>query len=311
MSEIDIEIFEAHRPGLERLAYQMLGIRADAEDVVQETFLRWRKVDLESIHSTTAYLRSIVTRLCIDRRREIEKRKESYIGPWLPEPFVEYDADEHNDPVVRAESVSFALMHVLETLSPLERAAYLLRRVFDYDYSEISDVLGKTEANCRQLISRAESHVLEGRARFSPNPDELRRVSDQFLEACATGSIQSLVELLADDVVVYSDGGGKARAALRPIEGVDHAARFFVGIFKKAPKETRIKPASINGQAGFVAYVDEQPIGVWTFDLSEGRIRRCFIIRNPEKLAKIDKGDCLEGQSTGTSRDANPKSSRI
>ena len=287
MLETNLNEFEAVRADLERLAYRMLGTKVDADDIVQEAFLRWRNVDPTGIHSTLSYLRTVVTRLCIDRRREIEKRKESYIGTWLPEPIVEHSTKSSEDRVETAESVSFALMHLLETLTPSERAAYLLRRVFDYKYEEISEILGSSLENCRKLVSRAESHVLSGRPRFNPKPEDLQRISSEFLQACATGNIQSLVELLSNDVTIYSDGGGKAPAALRPIEGVDRVARFFIGIFKKAPSSTRIEMAYVNGQVGFVVYVGRQPVAVYSLEFANERISRFYVVLNPEKLTNV------------------------
>ena len=279
--------FEALRPDLARLAYRMLGTRSDADDVLQDAYLRWSNADRDEIRSTRAFLNTIVTRLCIDRRREIDVRKETYVGPWLPEPIVESGSFELEDRIEMGETVSLALMHVMETLSPTERAAYVLRKVFDYDYVEISSILDKSEANCRQLVSRAESHIQSERPRFETSSAEIERISSEFLHACETGDLEGLVELLADDVVIYSDGGGKALAALRPLEGVDKASRFLVGVFKKGLSGTEIVRVRVNDQLGFAALLEGQLAAVWVMDYVDGQVRRCFIIRNPDKLARV------------------------
>jgi RNA polymerase sigma-70 factor (ECF subfamily) len=278
--------FEELRPDLTRLAYRMLGTRADADDVLQDAYLRWSNTDHDQVRSTRAFLNTIVTRLCIDRRREIDVRKETYVGPWLPEPIVESGSFE--DRIEKGETVSLALMHVMETLSPTERAAYLLRKVFDYDYVEISSILDKSEANCRQLVSRAENHIQSERPRFETSSDEIERISNEFLHACATGDLQGLVGLLSDDVVIYSDGGGKVLSAMRPVEGVDHVSRFLVGIFKKGLSGTEIVRIYVNGQLGFAALLKGQLSTVWSMDFVDGRVRRCYVVRNPDKLARVE-----------------------
>ena len=282
-----VEQFENLRSDLERLAYRMLGIRADADDVVQDAYLKWINSDHAEVRSPRSYLNSIVTRLCIDRRREIDVRKETYVGPWLPEPIVESETWSAEEQAEVAESVSLALLHVLEALTPTERAAYLLRKMFDYDYAEISEILGKSETNCRQLVSRAESHVHAERPRFDVAREEVQKISDQFLRACSTGDIDGLVSLLADDIVLYSDGGGKAVAAQRPLAGVDHVSRFLLGIFKKALGKVSIQRVLVNGQTGFAAFDGSELITIWTLDIVDHQIRRCFVIRNPDKLVRV------------------------
>lgn len=279
--------FETHRPDLERVAYRMLGTRTDADDVLQEAYLRWSAADLSVIRSPRAFLTTIVTRLSIDRRREVDARKETYIGPWLPEPLVESDVSESTHASELAESVSLALMHVLETLSPVERAAYLLRKAFDYDYAEIAEILDKSEVNCRQLVSRAESHVLSERPRFDTSREAATRMSERFLAACATGELADMVELLSEDIVVYSDGGGKAVAAQRPLVGVDHASKFLSGIARKKPAGTRYLQVLVNGQPGLAILEEEQLVTIATFEMAGDQIRRIYFIRNPDKLARV------------------------
>jgi RNA polymerase sigma-70 factor, ECF subfamily len=277
--------FEQERDRLTRLAYRMLGTQADADDVVQEAFLRWTSADRSDVRSPQAFLSTTVTRLSIDRRREIDARKEQYVGPWLPEPVVEWDTSEPNR-METAEAVSLAIMHVLESLSPAERAAYLLRTMFDYDYSEIAAVIEKSEPNCRQLVSRAEAHVLSERPRFEPSAEDVRRITDEFLTACTTGNLDGLVQLLHDDAVMLSDGGGRATAARVPVVGADHVGRFFLGIFKKAPPTARLAPCRVNGQPGYAMYLGDELVTIMAVDIREGRIKRLFMIRNPDKLAR-------------------------
>jgi RNA polymerase sigma-70 factor (ECF subfamily) len=281
--------FEEHRDHLSRIAYRMLGTRADVDDVLQDAFLRWTNSQRSDVHSPRAFLSTTVTRLCIDRRREIETRKETYVGPWLPEPIVDFETATP-ERAEMAESVSLALMHVLESLSPAERAAYLLRTMFDYDYSEIAAVLEKSEPSCRQLVSRAQAHVQAERPRFEATSEDVQRITDEFLTACSTGNLKGLVQLLHDDAVVLSDGGGKATAAHAPIIGSDRIGRFFLGIFKKAPATSRFVRCRVNGQAGYAMIVDDQPVTILTADIRDGLIKGVFIIRNPDKLARVAVG---------------------
>jgi RNA polymerase sigma-70 factor, ECF subfamily len=282
MSDSEDAVFEEHRPGLERLAYRMLGSLADADDVMQEAYLRWSRADRSSVESPRAYLSAIVTRLCIDQRQAIDARKETYVGPWLPEPVV-----APAGPSEAAETVSMAFLVVLESLSPVERAAYLLRRVFDYGYDEIASILGKSEPACRQLVSRAEGRVLERRPRFEADRSEVDRLTGAFLHACSTGDLDGLMHLLAPDAVTISDGGGKALAALAPIRGADRVARFFLGLMKKRPEDTEFRPVSVNGQPGVLTLLGGEIFSVMTFDVADGRISTVFITRNPDKLARV------------------------
>jgi RNA polymerase sigma-70 factor (ECF subfamily) len=279
--------FEDHRPILTRLAYRMLGSLPDADDVVQDAYLRWSQDERTGVRSPRAYLSAIVTRLCIDRRQSVEERKKTYIGPWLPDPVVEEGAADPAGRLEAAESVSMALLLVLESLSPIERAAFLLRRVFDYDYGEIAEILGKTEANCRQLVSRAEGRIHERRPRFEARPEEAERLTSAFLGACSSGDMQALLDILTPDAVLLSDGGGKAAAALAPIVGADRIARFLLGVLKKAPAGLEIRRVRVNGQSGLLLTVDAQVIQVMTFDIDGGRIAACYVVRNPDKLAKV------------------------
>ncbi len=286
MSQLDA-VFEENRPALARLAYRMLGTQGDADDVMQEAYLRWTHANRDSVKSPRAYLQSIVTHLCIDQRKLIDDRKATYVGPWLPEPIVEADSPAPDDQIETAESVSMALMLILESLSPTERAAYLLRRIFDYPYNEIADILGKSEPGCRQLVSRAEARIIEQRPRFEADPDNVERLTEAFIQACSTGDLEGLVQVLAADAVLYSDGGGKVTAALVPIHGANHIARAFLGIMKKAPPGVEYRRVQVNGQPGFLTILHGEVVTVLTFDVVDGRITTCFAVRNPEKLLRV------------------------
>jgi RNA polymerase sigma-70 factor (ECF subfamily) len=282
--------FQEHRPTLARLAYRMLGSLADTDDILQEAYLRWTRAGRGTVQSPRSYLTAIVTRLCIDQRQAVEARKTRYIGPWLPEPVVEPGAADPGARLEAAESVSMALLVVLESLSPVERAAYLLRRVFDYGYDEIGAVLGKSEVNCRQLVSRAEERIRERRPRFEAAPAEAERLTGAFLQACATGDLHRLVDLLAADAVLYSDSGGKVPAALVPIRGADRIARLVLGILKKAPAGLEVRRVRVNGQPGLMALIEGVIVQVMTFEVVDGRIATCFVVRNPDKLARVAMG---------------------
>jgi RNA polymerase sigma-70 factor (ECF subfamily) len=284
-----VDLFEENRPALAQLAYRMLGSLADADDVMQEAYLRWSRTDRNTVQAPRAYLHSIVTRLCIDARQTLDARKMTYVGPWLPEPLVEARSAEPPRRLEQIETVSMAFLLVLESLSPVERAAYLLRRVFDYDYAEIAEILGKSEPACRQLVSRAEARVHEKRPRFETDAAETERLTGAFLQACSTGDLDGLVELLAADAVLYSDGGGKAPAALAPIRSALHIARFLVGILRKSPAGMAVRWVHVNGQPGLLIEHGGQIWSVLTLDVVDGRIATCFIVRNPDKLARIDR----------------------
>jgi RNA polymerase sigma-70 factor, ECF subfamily len=279
-----LDEFETHRPQLSRLAYRMLGSLADAEDVLQEAYLRWSREPRTEVQSPGAFLNRIVTRLCIDRRRVIEARKETYIGPWLPEPIVE-PADSARS-VEKAEAVSMAMMVALESLSSVERAAYLLRRVFDYSYAEIASILEKSEPACRQLVTRAEQHLRQRRPRYDVDWAEAKRVTGAFVEACASGNVAGFVRILTEDVVAYSDGGGKVAAALAPVSGADRVSRFFAGLIKKAPAGMELRHAIVNGAPGLVVLAAGSVDSLLTFEIAGGRIAACFIIRNPDKVRR-------------------------
>ncbi len=282
------EEFDRHRPLLFSIAYRMLGSVMDAEDIVQETFVRWREASEGEVRSPKAYLSAVVTRLCIDQLRSARARREEYVGPWLPEPLPSERAPSMVDAVVLEESLSMAFLVLLESLSPIERAVFLLREVFDYDYDEISRLVGKSEANCRQIARRARQSVAARRPRFERSPEQEERLTERFIRACSSGDMEGLLELLSDDITLWSDGGGKVHAALNPIRGSDKVARFLLGILGKAPPGFVVRRARINTQPGIVCYyTDRQPQSVTTFDVAQERIQAICILVNPEKLQNI------------------------
>lgn len=283
------EEFDRHRPLLFSVAYRMLGSVADAEDVLQEAYLRWQRMADEEVRSPRAYLSTVVTRLSIDQLRSARVRREEYVGAWLPEPLLtEGEGAAVVEAAILEESLSMAFLVLLESLTPTERAVFLLREIFDYDYAEVSRLVGKSEDNCRQISRRARQSVAARRPRFESSPEQEERLMGSFLEACASGDMDALVSLLSEDVIVWSDGGGKVRAALQPIHGAQKATRFFSGILEKAPPGLTYRRASVNGRPGAVVYfADGSPQSVVTLDVEEGSIRAIHIVVNPEKLANI------------------------
>ena len=278
------ETFNSYRPLLFSIAYRMLGSAMDAEDLVQETFTRWQSTTA-NIESPKAFLAAIITRLCIDQLRSAKTQREDYIGPWLPEPIMT-DSTTNPDSAL-ADSLSIAFLVVLESLSPVERAVFLLREVFDYGYAEIARIVDKSEPNCRQMVKRAKEHIAARRPRFTVRPEEHDRLVVQFGQVCANGDLEGLLALLADDITAYSDGGGKVVAARNPIVGADRVARFILGILRKMPVGAVLGLGIINGQTAIITQVGAQPYNVLAFDIDTGRIRRIFNILNPEKLKKI------------------------
>jgi len=288
LSESTIEAFDRYRPLLFSIAYRMLGSVADAEDVVQESYLRWRRACEREVRSPKAYLSTVVTRLCVDHLRSAKVRRERYVGPWLPEPLLVEEGSGVEDAVVMDDSLSMAFLVLLESLTPAERAVFLMREVFGYEYEEIARTVGKSEANCRQIARRAKQSVAARRPRFESSPEQEERLIEGFLEACLGGDVEGLVSLLSEDVTLWSDGGGKTRAALNPIHGADKVSRFFSGILRKAPPGLVVRWARVNGRTGLVGYFEDgSPQSVTTFDAAEGRIRAIRLVINPEKLGSV------------------------
>ena len=275
--------FEPHRRFLQGLAYRMLGSVAEAEDVAQDAFLRWREIDRSLVAEPRAYLARVVTRLCLDRMKSAHARREQYVGPWLPEPVVAEPAQ------FLADDLSVALLLALERLSPLERAAFLLHDVFAMDYADGGDVIDRSEAACRQLAARAREHVRDDRARYATDAAEARQIADAFVAASATGDVGALANLLARDVVLYSDGGGKRAAALRPIIGKERIIRFCVALRAKGAswfRADRVEPTPLNGLPGFVFHADEGPETL-AIEVADGAIVAIYAVRNPDKLRHL------------------------
>jgi RNA polymerase sigma-70 factor (ECF subfamily) len=272
-----------HRGRLLGLAYRMLGSRSDAEDVVQDAYLRF--AGAQDVHNAEAFLVTVVTRLCLDRLKSAKAQREVYIGPWLPEPVFDAEGLSADAATELADDLSFALLLALDRLSPLERAAFLLHDVFDTPFPEIAAMLDRTEAACRQLASRARRTVRDNRPAPTKAPDNHARLLQAFGEAVASGNVARLAELLRSDAVALTDGGGRKTAALNPIIGAEKIARFFIGISaKNAGHDVRIEPAMINGAFGALLYLDGELDHTMSMAMSGDKIAAIYIVRNPDKL---------------------------
>ncbi|WP_093797132.1 RNA polymerase sigma-70 factor [Streptomyces sp. Wb2n-11] len=280
------EAFVAHRSLLFTVAYEMLGSAADAEDVLQETWLRWVKVDLGQVDDQRAYLVRITTRQSLNRLRAMKRRREAYVGQWLPEPLL--TAPDVAEDIELAESVSMALMIVLETLSPTERAVFVLREVFDVGYDEIAAAVDKSPAAVRQIAHRARRHVDARRPRKAVSPSAARAAVESFRRALETRDPQGLLDVLAPDVVLVSDGGGVKGAALRPIIGAEKLVRFYLGGSSKLEATITCSPAVVNGNPALVLSLDAEIDGVMGLRVEDGRITGVYYVRNPEKLTRVE-----------------------
>ncbi|MDX2917604.1 MULTISPECIES: RNA polymerase sigma-70 factor [Streptomyces] len=288
--DVATEIFEEHRPVLTGVAYRMLGRVADAEDVVQEAWLRWSAAAREDVREPRAFLVRITTRLAIDRLRRLQSRRETYPGTWLPEPVVTDFGPTPPDTAERAvlaDSVSLAVLVVLESLSPLERAVFVLREAFGFPYAEIATALDRTEAAVRQLAGRARRHVEERKPRYEVDPAERRDLTERFLAAASGGGIERLLALLAPDVRLVSDGGGKAKAARRIIETADKVGRFLFAVAGELDPDGEIRVMELNGGPAVVHFAGGKADTVFQIEVSQGVIQCAYIIRNPDKLAGL------------------------
>ncbi|MQM24139.1 RNA polymerase sigma-70 factor [Glycomyces albidus] len=291
------EVFVAHRNLLFTVAYEMLGSAADAEDVLQETWLRWVGVDIDTVRERRAFLVRIVTRQALDRLRALGRRKESYVGPWLPEPLL--TAPDVAEDVELAESVSMAMLLVLETLAPTERAVFVLREVFDLGYDEIAEAVGKTPAAVRQIAHRARAHVAERRPRGAASPADTRSALRAFQLAVETGELQQLLDILAPDVVALSDGGGVRHALLHPVVGADKVARLLAVGWWRRDAERTVEQVQVNGSPGLLVRIDGRIDGVVAVQVEHGRITGAYHVRNPHKLSRMEA-------ETGVSRCPGP-----
>jgi RNA polymerase sigma-70 factor (ECF subfamily) len=285
---IRLATFDQYRSLLFSIAYRMLGSVADAEDMLQETFIRWQQSTEDTIRSPRAFLVTIVSRLCINHLQSARVQREEYVGQWLPEPIV---TDAGSDPfgIIKVdESLSMAFLLLLERLTPIERAVFLLREVFEYEYSEIASVLGQSEVNCRQILRRARQHVTTLRPRFETSEQKQNDLLQSFLKAVETGETEALVALLSNDVVLHSDGGGKAVAVPNPVRGAGNVAHGILGGLRRfVPKTLVRRLVRINGEPGVVNYQNGKPHSVLTLDAAGGRIRAIYVVTNPEKLSHL------------------------
>ncbi|MFJ2716482.1 RNA polymerase sigma-70 factor [Streptomyces sp. NPDC087437] len=285
-TDLATEAFIAHRNLLFTVAYEMLGSAADAEDVLQETWLRWVEVDLAQVRDQRAYLVRITTRQSLNRLRTMKRRKEAYVGPWLPEPLL--TAPDVAQDVELAESVSMALMLVLETLSPTERAVFVLREAFEVGYDEIAAAVDKSPAAVRQIAHRARRHVDARRPRKVVSPGETRAALESFQRAFETGDLQGLLDVLAPEVVLMSDGGGVKQAALRPVVGAEKVVRMFVGGAGKVQGRLTIDPTLVNGGPALFVRLDGEIDGIMAARVEDARITGLYYVRNPEKLSRVE-----------------------
>ncbi|MER6152276.1 RNA polymerase sigma-70 factor [Streptomyces hirsutus] len=285
------DAFEEHRPVLLGVAYRMLGRVADAEDVVQEAWLRWAGGDRSAVREPRAYLVRVTTRLAIDRLRQIKARGETYVGPWLPEPYLTDFGDTTPDTaeqVVLTDSVSLAVLVVMESLSPLERAVFVLREAFGYPYSDIAAMLDRGEPAVRQLAARARRHVEERRPRYDVDPAQRRDLTERFLAAAAGGDLEGLMKLLAPDVRLVGDSGGKSRAPLRVLESADKVGRFLVGVTRKGFPDASVRLLELNGGPAALVLIGGRPDTVFQLDVVDGRVQAVYVIRNPDKLRSLE-----------------------
>ena len=287
------ESFESHRPYLFAIAYRMLGSAMDAEDMVQETYLRYQSTPPETIRSLKAFLTTILTRLCMDQLQLARRKRELYVGPWLPEPILTTETSESANPEKRVEtqeSISLAFLVLLEQLQPFERAVFLLREVFEYDFAEIATMLDKSEAACRRSFSRAKLHLRAHRPRFPASPQIHRQLLSGYFQAVETGEMAPLMNLLSENVTLWADGGGKVKgAATRPLTGREAVARFSVGARQRfvPPAGAHMEMAVVNGEPALVIRVGAQAVFVLSIEVEAEHIQTIRIIANPEKLTRV------------------------
>ncbi|HYL92679.1 MAG TPA: RNA polymerase sigma-70 factor [Alphaproteobacteria bacterium] len=283
------EVFYQYRGLLFSIAYRMLGSVAEVEDILQDTFIRWRQSSHQRIQSPRAFLVTILSRLCIQHLQSARLRREEYVGQWLPEPVFTGKCGDPSTAAQNQESLSMAFLLLLEKLTPLERAVFLLHEVFEYEYSEMAQIVGKSEANCRQILRRARQHILAARPRFDTSPEHHHKLLQKFMAAASGGDLSGFIALLSKDVVLYSDGGGKADAALNPIYGSDHVARFLLGAIKKSmPANVLTQVEQINGQPSIIYSLPGRRAGcVLALDIANGYIQNIYVVTNPEKLQHL------------------------
>ena len=291
MTEEHAERFTQLRPLLFTIAYEILGRATESDDVLQESYLRWAEVDLSTVRDTKAYLAQLVTRQSLNALRAQSRRREDYVGPWLPEPLLLETGDntDASSDVILAESVSMAMLVVLETLSPDERAVFVLREVFGFSHDEIADTIGKSAAAVRQMAHRAREHVQSRRKRFEPvDPKLSMEITARFFAAASTGDVDGLIEMLSSDVVWTADSDGKVSAARRPVTGAERVAKLVIGLVRLAGESGRVEPAMYNNAPALKLYMGDSFEGIITVEITEGRISHFYAMRNPDKLTGVD-----------------------
>ncbi|MDR6425694.1 RNA polymerase sigma-70 factor (ECF subfamily) [Variovorax paradoxus] len=279
--------FNSHRSRLQGIAYRMLGSVAESEEVVQDAWLRWHEADKADLGSAEAWLVTVVTRLSIDRLRAAKVQREHYVGAWMPEPTLTGGPDTPEQLLERADNISVAFLAVLERLAPEARAAFLLREVFDADYDEVARTLGKSEAACRQLVHRAKAQVQEARPRFQVPRETHQRLLRAFADAAARGSLQELKALMAEDVELIGDGGGKVQSFSKVLRGSQRLAQLYFALWRRMGTAVRMELVEINGEPGLLRFIDGQLESAQTFEIEDERIVRVRVQRNPDKLARI------------------------
>jgi RNA polymerase sigma-70 factor (ECF subfamily) len=288
-----LSLFQQHRPLLFSIAYRMLGSAMEADDILQDAYLRFQSADLGEVQSPRAYLSTIVTRLCLNQLTSARVQREIYIGPWLPEPILSANHPELASPEIEAseyESVSLAFLALLERLTPAERAVFVLREVFDYEYDEIAGMLDKSPAACRKLFSRAKDYLTANRPRFAPSPAEHRRLLEEFMNAVGNGELGELMTMLAEDVTFWADGGGKVRgAALQPVHGREDVAQFVLAATARLmPQDAQFAVAEVNGQPTLlIRHADGKPALVISIEVDSSGIHNIWVVANPDKLKSV------------------------
>jgi RNA polymerase sigma-70 factor, ECF subfamily len=292
---MDQDVFTTDRPLLFSIAYRMLGSASDAEDVLQDAWLRYRGVDPSTIRTPKAFATTIVTRLCLDRLKSAQRTREDYVGPWLPEPVLTSEVEGPDTMLQRAESVTLAFLVLLEKLSPEERAVFLLKDIFEYEHAEIADILGTTVDNSRQLLHRAKARLAQGRPRLTGTMESRRAIAERFARAFSSGDGTELTALLAKEVGLWSDGGGKASAARRPLIGRDHVLNFLLGLHRIAQassvrRDVSLRIEDVNSEPALVVRVGPRLESIFVFSIDDGdTVSGIRVVRNPDKLARIDR----------------------
>jgi RNA polymerase sigma-70 factor (ECF subfamily) len=288
-----MEDFQTYRPLLFSIAYRMLGCASAAEDIVQDAYLRYSSATLVEVRSMKSYLSRIVTNLCLDYLKSAQTEKENYVGLWLPEPLLTSETDFISEnPLEKRESLSIAFLKLLERLTAQERAVFILHEIFDYDHKEIAKILDKTEATCRQLFHRAKTRIDEEKPRFEPSRETQERLMMGFMLACQEGNLEMLTTLLKEDVVVWSDSGGKANAARRPILGRNFVTKFYLGIVKKAfysRQNFYVTCEEINGLPAILTWLGETLLTVTSFEIADEKLQNIYVIANPDKIAYLSQ----------------------